>query len=126
DALRGLQAAHEQCDPKGTPLGIVHCDVSPHNIIVGLDGAARITDFGSARVSGETTGSDDDMPAVGKPGYMSPEQLCGNPLDARTDIFAMSVVMWTALTGKKLFVDPSYEQTIINVLPKKIELPSSY
>jgi serine/threonine protein kinase len=126
DALRGLQAAHEKADAKGTPLGIVHCDVSPHNIMVGLDGAARITDFGSARLAGEATGSEDDLPAVGKPGYMSPEQLCGNPLDARTDVFAMGVVMWTALAGKKLFVDPSYEQTIINVLRKKIEPPSAY
>jgi serine/threonine-protein kinase len=126
DALRGLQAAHEQTDPKGKPLGIVHCDVSPHNIIVGLDGAARVTDFGSARQAAEGAPGEEDLPAVGKPGYMSPEQLCGNPLDARTDVFAMGVVMWTALTGKKLFVDPSYEQTIINVLRKKIDPPSAY
>jgi serine/threonine-protein kinase len=125
DALRGLQAAHEQADPKGRRLGIVHCDVSPHNIIVGLDGAARITDFGSARQAAEGAPGEEDLPAVGKPGYMSPEQLCGNPLDARTDVFAMGVVMWTALTGKKLFVDPSYEQTIINVLRKKIDPPST-
>jgi serine/threonine protein kinase len=125
DALRGLQAAHEQTDPKGRRLGIVHCDVSPHNIIVGLDGAARITDFGSARQAAEGAPGEEDLPAVGKPGYMSPEQLCGNPLDARTDVFAMGVVMWTALTGKKLFVDPSYEQTIINVLRKKIDPPST-
>jgi serine/threonine protein kinase len=126
DALRGLQAAHEQTDPKGRRLGIVHCDVSPHNIMVGLDGAARITDFGSARQAAEGAPGEEDLPAVGKPGYMSPEQLCGNPLDARTDVFAMGVVMWTALTGKKLFVDPSYEQTIINVLRKKIDPPSMF
>jgi serine/threonine protein kinase len=126
DALRGLQAAHDQVDPKGNRLGIVHCDVSPQNIIVGLDGAARVTDFGSARQAGEGAPGEEDLPAVGKPGYMSPEQLCGNPLDARTDVFAMGVVMWTALTGKKLFVDPSYEQTIINVLRKKFDPPSAH
>jgi serine/threonine-protein kinase len=127
DALRGLQSAHEQADARGAALGIVHCDVSPHNIIVGLDGAARITDFGSARLSGEPVAEgEEDLPAVGKPGYMSPEQLCGNPIDARTDIFAMGVVMWTALTGKKLFADPSYEQTIINVLRKKVDAPSMF
>jgi serine/threonine-protein kinase len=127
DALRGLQAAHEQVDAKGRSLGIVHCDLSPHNIIVGLDGAARITDFGAARLAGEAAEpGEEDLPAVGKPGYMSPEQLCGNPLDGRTDVFAAGVVMWTSLTGKKLFVDPSYEQTIINVLRKKVDPPSAH
>lgn len=126
DALRGLQSAHEQTDARGTPLGIVHCDVSPHNIMVGLDGAARITDFGSARMNDEPNEQDEDLPAVGKPGYMSPEQLCGNPIDGRTDVFAMGVVMWTALTGKRLFVDPSYEQTIINVLRRKVDPPSMH
>jgi eukaryotic-like serine/threonine-protein kinase len=127
DTLRGLQSAHEQVDARGTPLGIVHCDVSPHNIMVGLDGAARITDFGSARLSGQPIdGEHEELPAVGKPGYMGPEQLCGNPIDGRTDVFAMGIVMWTALTGRKLFTDPSYEQTIINVLRKRVEPPSVY
>ncbi len=126
DVLRGLQRAHEISDEQGRWLGLVHGDVSASNILVGVDGIARLTDFGSARFTalGET-GKADPM-ALGKPAYMAPEQLLKEALDARTDIFAVGTAMWTALTGRELFVAESYEQTTANVLSKPIEPPSAF
>jgi serine/threonine protein kinase len=126
DLLRGLQYVHELADEKGAPLGLVHGDVSPQNILVGVDGAARLTDFGSATFSGGPNGRDQERVNAGKPGFMAPEQLRAEPLDARTDIFAAGVVMWTVLTGQKLFAADSYDATIIKVLRKKIPTPSSF
>jgi hypothetical protein len=126
DVLRGLQRAHEISDEQGRWLGLVHGDVSAPNILIGTDGVAHLTDFGSARftASGET-GNLDPM-TLGKPAYLAPEQLQLEPLDARTDIFAMGIVMWTALTGQELFAADDYEQIVANVLHKQIEPPSAF
>ena len=126
DVLRGLQSAHELSDDQGKWLGLVHGDVSPPNILVGTDGVARLTDFGSARFTalGETGLADPTN--LGKPAFMAPEQLYVEPLDARTDVFAAGVVMWTALTGQALFSADSYEQIIANVLHKEITPPSTH
>jgi serine/threonine protein kinase len=126
DLLRGLQRAHELSNDQGTWLGLVHGDVSPPNVLVGTDGVARLTDFGSARFTalGETGHADPTN--LGKPAYMAPEQLYVEPLDARTDIFAVGVMMWTALTGQALFSADSYEQIISNVLSKEILPPSAH
>jgi serine/threonine protein kinase len=126
DVLRGLQRAHEIADEQGRWLGLVHGDVSAPNVLIGLDGIARLTDFGSARFTalGETDTL--DPLTVGKPAYMAPEQLRGEPLDARTDVFAVGVMMWTALTGQELFTDEGYEQIVANVMGKEIEPPSAY
>jgi serine/threonine-protein kinase len=123
DVLRGLQCAHDLQDA-GRDLGLVHGDISPDNILVGTDGAARIADFGSARFMG--LGEPDDQGTMGKPAYMAPEQLKGEPIDARTDLFAVGVVLWTALTGRKLFVEQSYEQTVMNVLRRPVQPPSAF
>lgn len=100
--LAGLHAAHEARDKHGQPLGIVHRDVSPHNVLVGTDGVARIMDFGVAkaerRLHVEATGE-----IVGKPSYMAPEQILGQEVDRRTDVFAAGVVMWSMLAGRRLF-----------------------
>lgn len=102
DACAGLQAAHELCDEDGRPLGLVHRDVSPHNILVGLDGVARVADFGIAKHAegavSTTTGA-----LKGKLGYMAPEYIEHGQLDARSDVFALGVVAWEALAGQKLF-----------------------
>ena len=126
DVLRGLQSAHELSDDQGKWLGLVHGDVSPPNILVGTDGVARLTDFGSARFTalGETGKADPTN--LGKPAFMAPEQLYVEPLDARTDIFAVGAMMWTALTGQPLFSADSYEQIIANVLQKEIAPPSAH
>jgi len=102
DALAGMHAAHMAVDMRGAPLGVVHRDVSPQNIIVGVDGSARLIDFGVAkaahRLSETASGS-----VKGKFSYMAPEQAHGRPVDPRTDVFAAGIVFHEGLTAKRLF-----------------------
>ncbi len=128
DVLRGLQRAHALVDEKGLPRGLVHGDISPQNILVGVDGAARLTDFGSTRFTAEGRSPEDDRDAgaIGKPAFMAPEQLRAEPIDARTDIFALGAVLWTAVTGQALFAAESYDQVVMKVLKRKIPPPSDF
>ncbi len=100
--LHGLHAAHEAKDSLGRPLGVVHRDVSPQNVMVGIDGVARVLDFGVARAAGRAHITTDGS-VKGKLGYMSPEQLRGEELDRRSDVYAAGVVLWEALTCKRLY-----------------------
>lgn len=102
DVLRGLAFAHATTDKLGKPLSIVHCDVSPQNILVGVDGVARLLDFGIAKATNSLTQADDGM-VRGKPGYMAPEQLDGSAATPQSDIFAVGVVLWEMLTARRLF-----------------------
>ncbi len=101
-ALRGLHAAHEAQDENGTPLEIVHRDVSPQNIIVGRDGVARVLDFGVAKAAARIDSTADGK-IKGKLRYMSPEQFSGTFIDRRTDVFAAAIVLWEMLVGRRLF-----------------------
>lgn len=101
DALAGLHAAHELCGPTGEPLNVVHRDVSPQNILVGIDGIARITDFGVARAESRIS-STKSGDAKGKISYMAPEQALHQEMDRRVDVYAAGLVMWEFLTGKRL------------------------
>lgn len=100
--LLGLHAAHEASGENGQPLGIVHRDVSPQNILVGEDGIARIVDFGIAKAvsRAQTTG---EGRLKGKLGYMAPEQIRLQHSDRRTDLFTAGIVLWELLTGELLF-----------------------
>jgi serine/threonine-protein kinase len=102
DAFDGLHAAHEARDEDGRPLGIVHRDFSPQNILVGTDGATRLTDFGIARSVDREQYTRTGV-VRGKLGYMSPEQAQGLPLDRTTDVWSAGVVAWEVFAGKRLF-----------------------
>lgn len=113
--LRGLHEAHEALDDDGRPLGIVHRDVSPQNVLVGTDGVARVLDFGIAKASHriQTTRAGQ---LKGKLAYMAPEQLFSETVDRRTDIRAAGIVLWEALVGAPLFYRESEGQTVSAVL----------
>jgi serine/threonine-protein kinase len=96
---RGLQYAHSLSDA-GQKLGVVHRDVTPHNVLLSFDGAVKLTDFGIAKA--QTTQTAPGM-LKGKFAYMSPEQARGEKVDARTDVFALGIVLWELLTGGRLF-----------------------
>ncbi len=122
--LHGLHAAHEAKNDAGQPLNIVHRDVSPQNVIVGTDGVSRVLDFGVAKAAGRMQSTRDGQ-LKGKIAYMSPEQVRAEDVTRQTDIYAASVVLWEALTGRRLFKAESDVGTITRVLAGKIELPSS-
>jgi serine/threonine-protein kinase len=124
DALLGLHAAHTLEDDDGTPLNLVHRDVSPGNILVGTDGRSRITDFGVAKAEARVTHTKTGV-RKGKLDYMSPEQLTSpKEVDWRSDIFAAGVILWNALTGKHLFRGENAPETMHKLLNKEIPPPS--
>lgn len=126
DSVRGLAAAHRLQNDEGQSLNIVHRDVSPQNILVGLDGAGRITDFGVARAAERITSSHPGM-IKGKPCYMAPEQAQGlAKLDKRADIFALGIVLWEILAGEMLFQsEGGPAATLFRVVNDPIDAPSS-
>jgi eukaryotic-like serine/threonine-protein kinase len=121
--LQGLHAAHEAKDEHGTPLAIVHRDVSPQNVIIGADGVARVVDFGVAKAEGRLQSTTEGA-VKGKAAYMAPEQINGRA-DRRTDIFAASAVLWELLTGRRLFLGNSTAETLANVLAARVPPPRS-
>lgn len=102
DALQGLHAAHELRDDDGQPLGLVHRDFSPQNILVGIDGSSRLTDFGVAKAKNRLTHTATGL-IKGKIHYMSPEQAKTEPVDRRTDVWAAGVIVWELLAERALY-----------------------
>ncbi len=121
-ALHGLHAAHEAKSERGEPLNIVHRDISPQNILVGVDGVARVLDFGVAKAAMRAQTTRDGQ-MKGKLGYMSPEQLHGKGVDRRTDVFAAGVVLWEALTGRRLFDGADAGEIMMKVMSADIPQP---
>ncbi len=123
DTLLGLHAAHEAKDERGHPLGIVHRDVSPHNVLVGVDGVARIFDFGVAKAQMRLQTTREGQ-LKGKMPYMAPEQLSQASITRRTDIFAAGVVLWEVLTGKRLFDADNAGAIVARILLGQVSAPS--
>jgi eukaryotic-like serine/threonine-protein kinase len=116
DACAGLHAAHEAVDDGGELVGLVHRDVSPQNVLVGVDGIARVTDFGIAKCIDASDPGTSRETLKGKAGYMAPEYVRGRTVDRRADVFALGVVLWEALSGKRLFRGQSDAETLERVL----------
>jgi serine/threonine-protein kinase len=123
DLLSGLHAAHELADNDGTELSVVHRDVSPQNVLVGVDGVARITDFGIAKTEARVTVTSLKQ-IKGKLAYMAPEQLDGVGVNRRTDLYAAGVVLWETLTGKRLFRGDTDVETVQQVIKGEVRRPS--
>ncbi len=122
-ALQGLHAAHEALDEKGKPLGLVHRDMSPQNVLVGVDGTARVLDFGVARAEGRLQTTREGQ-VKGKILYMPPEQLAAQPVTRTADIYASGVLLFEALTGVRMFAGEDDNAAITRILKNDIRVPS--
>ncbi|MBX3187370.1 MAG: serine/threonine protein kinase [Labilithrix sp.] len=121
--LHGLHAAHQATTEQGTALEIVHRDVSPQNILVGVDGVARVLDFGVAKAAHRAQTTKEGQ-LKGKLSYMPPEQLRRDAIDRRSDVYAASVVLWELITGERLFDAESEAKVVMNVLTLDVPTPS--
>lgn len=110
DTLAGLHYAHELRDYGGNALGIVHCDVSPHNVFVTYDGHVKVVDFGIARAAGKDTQGG----FLGRLEYASPEQIVHAPVDRRADIFAVGVILWEALARRRFITPGTNDAEIVS------------
>lgn len=124
DTLQGLAAAHRLTDEQGTPLKLVHRDVSPHNILIGTDGIARLTDFGVAKAEVRMASTRAGQ-FKGKLSYMAPEQASSNETDQRSDLFSVGIILWESLTGRRLFKGDSNAATLNKLLNDTVVQPSS-
>lgn len=119
ETLKGLHYANTKIDD-GKPLGLVHRDISPHNLLVSFAGEAKITDFGIAKIAALTTITRSGV-IKGKLPYMSPEQVNNKPVDVRSDLFSLGVVLWELLSGQRLYQASSEAELFAQV--KKAEIP---
>jgi serine/threonine protein kinase len=122
EMLRGLDYAHE-LEHEGRRLGIVHRDISPHNVMISWDGAVKLVDFGIAKAVA-ATGASRTGSIKGKLAYMSPEQAGALELDGRSDLFAVGVVLHELLVGQRLFRGSTEPEVLARVLTQPIPRPS--
>ena len=125
NAAAGLHHAHQLTDASGNPLGLVHRDVSPQNIMVSFEGSVKVIDFGIARALGRL-GDTNSGSLKGKLGYMAPEQARGESVDARADIFSLGVVLWECVAGRRLFLRENELATLRAVVYEPIPSVSKF
>lgn len=116
---RGLEYAHIKTDKQGKPLGVVHRDVSPKNVMITTEGVVKITDFGIAKARDLMRDNEGEV-LMGKTQYMSPEQAQYKPTDKRSDIFSLGIVMFELFSGQSLFGSDETLVTLTNVIEKKV------
>jgi serine/threonine-protein kinase len=122
EVCKGLAHAHEKKAPDGTKLEVVHRDISPPNILISRDGEVKITDFGLAKAVIQIEHTDPGI-VKGKFGYLSPEAALGETVDLRTDIFAVGILLWEMLAGKRLFLGETDIKTLEQVRAANIPKP---
>ncbi|MBI2980711.1 MAG: serine/threonine protein kinase [Deltaproteobacteria bacterium] len=126
---RGLEYAHSKTDDNGNPLQVVHCDISPKNLMISTEGEVKITDFGISKAKGLIRG--DLIEGLGKAAYVSPEQVKGGAIDCRSDLFSLGTVLFELLTGERAFqgrtreliLDKVENQQILSVRTLNQEVP---
>ncbi len=121
-ACAGLHFAHERCDLSGEPLSIVHRDVSPSNLMIRYDGTIKLLDFGIAKAASQTTATATGI-FKGKVGYMSPEQCADEPLDRRSDIFNLGILLYELTTSRRAFFGDNPVAVINKVANARYEPP---
>jgi eukaryotic-like serine/threonine-protein kinase len=122
--LNGLHAAHEAKQADGRLLSIVHRDVTPHNVLIGLDGVTRVVDFGIAKAAGSAHRTRIGE-IKGKLAYLAPEQLQGGDVSRATDIYSATLVLWESLTCERLFKGDNEGAIIHSVLDHRVKPPSA-
>jgi eukaryotic-like serine/threonine-protein kinase len=124
DTLAALHYAHELTDYDGTPLAVVHRDVSPHNIIVTYEGATKLVDFGIAKASDAQTVTESGV-FKGKVRFSSPEQVVAGAVDRRSDVFAAGAVLWEIVTGEQLWKGVPDTKVLVDLAAGRIPTPRS-
>jgi len=124
EVLKALDFAHERRNEEGEPLNIVHCDISPQNVLLSFAGEVKITDFGISRAGFQAKSQHEVI--RGKYAYMSPEQVAGKPLDGRSDLFSTSIVLYELVTGRRLFKARTREETLARVRRAEVPSPKGY
>ena len=124
EVAKGLGYAHEAKDHRGRPLNIIHRDVSPSNVLISEAGEVKVMDFGVARATmggGKAEQNTRSGVLKGKLGYMSPEQVTGQPFDRRSDIFSLGIILYESITLKRLFLGRTDLETLVNIRDARIE-----
>lgn len=121
----GLDYAHRRLDPANNPMNIIHRDVSPQNVLISYEGEVKIIDFGIAKAANRASKTQAGV-LKGKFGYMSPEQVRGLPIDRRSDVFAVGVLLYEMLTGERLFIGESDFSTLERVRNAEVAPPTTF
>jgi len=124
-ACQGLYAAHNLRNHQGELLGVVHRDVSPHNVLVTFSGTAKLVDFGIAKATSQASGCTEAGEVKGKFAFMAPEQIRAQAIDARTDLFALGILLYQITTGKHPFRGENPAETLQRICSERGPTPPS-